>query len=132
MGFYRHSSAALPQGPFAESFNGASWRVLPTPAPGPLGSGLYHVSCGATARCMAVGGFLTTGPGGPRAFAEAWNGSVWALLTVPTHSPAFSDLYGVSCVTASACMAAGERFPQLTLADRWNGTSWQVVPTRNP
>jgi hypothetical protein len=42
----------------------------------------------------------------------------------------------VSCPSASACTAVGEFFiksgAQRTLAERWNGGSWQIQPTPNP
>jgi hypothetical protein len=54
-------------------------------------------------------------------------------------NPANSTLTGISCVTASFCMAVGWTFEgedqsvQIsywsTLAERWNGSRWSVLPT---
>ncbi|MEA2314573.1 MAG: hypothetical protein QOI03_1265, partial [Solirubrobacteraceae bacterium] len=47
-----------------------------------------------------------------------------------------SVLSGVSCTTASACTAVGyyvnSAGTRLTLAERWNGTSWATQTTPNP
>src|SRR4029077_911495 len=44
-------------------------------------------------------------------------------------------LSDVSCVSATACTAVGSRRVNgldKTLIESWNGTSWSVVPSRNP
>ena len=52
-----------------------------------------------------------------------------------------TNLYGVDCTSANSCMAVGtavfpagfrEPRPSQTVAERWDGTSWQLVPTPNP
>jgi hypothetical protein len=47
-----------------------------------------------------------------------------------------SELYGVSCSTASACTAVGDQETgarvSAPLAERWNGTAWTVQSTANP
>lgn len=47
------------------------------------------------------------------------------------------ELYSVSCPTDTFCMAVGFRqasstAPRLGLAYRWDGTAWQVMPTKAP
>ena len=48
-----------------------------------------------------------------------------------------SELDGVSCVSATACTAAGQYYNpnsgagSRTLVESWNGTAWSVVPTPN-
>jgi hypothetical protein len=43
-------------------------------------------------------------------------------------------LIGVSCGTASACMAVGTKSLDgtKTFAERWDGTDWWILPTPNP
>ena len=61
----------------------------------------------------------------------------------PTPNPggqsgegSFSTLEAVSCTSATNCTATGNffsgGFPASTLAEHWDGTSWQVQPTPNP
>ena len=41
-------------------------------------------------------------------------------------------LNGVACTSASACTAVGNQTLAKTLAERWNGRTWQVQATPNP
>lgn len=47
-----------------------------------------------------------------------------------------SELYGVSCASASACTAVGHYVSAagttVSLAERWDGTTWAVQSTPNP
>src|SRR5262249_30734205 len=62
--------------------------------------------------------------------------SAWAIQ--PTPNPLVRDggLASVSCTSASACIAVGQRMDlagdQVTLAERWNGTAWSVLKMPNP
>jgi hypothetical protein len=55
---------------------------------------------------------------------------------VPTFKPApagpNAGFNGVSCTSASACTAVGNRTVARTLAERWNGRTWHVQATPNP
>ncbi len=116
----------------AESWNGTSWTILPTPNPsGSTYSSLTNVSCAPTGTpCEAVG----SGEGGT--LAESWNGTSWTVqsaASTPEGSTAasFSD---VSCTSATACTVVGkyldpETGSWLTLAERWGGTNWTAEPT---
>jgi hypothetical protein len=88
--------------PLAESWNGSTWDVQPTPQlAGPGGSGFEGVSCSSGIRCTAVG----VSSGGT--LAEGWDGKAWEVDT--TVNPAgfiAADLAGVSC-PASGCTAVG-------------------------
>src|SRR5215471_19282558 len=93
----------------AESWNGSSWSVVPSPD---LGTGtdnfLYSVSCASGTSCIAVG----TASHGTIAdtLIEAWNGSSWSAVPSPGTENISALLNGVSCPSASMCMAAGGRF----------------------
>ena len=59
----------------------------------------------------------------------------------PTPNPAGSSgaqLAGVSCPRVTACTAVGSssenstNIPTVTLAERWNGTSWSLQTTPDP
>ncbi len=111
-----------------------TWSVVPSPSPG-SGSGLAGVSCVSAAACTAVGRD-TSSSGATHTLIESWNGTRWSV--VPHPSPAgVSDvgLYGVSCVSAAACMAVGygERgngYYAFVLS--WNGTRWSMAPFSQP
>jgi len=126
----------------AERWNGRTWQVVPSPSPRHPGGGelLSSVSCTSGTRCMAVGQIQVEVPPGVTRFhplAESWNGTAWKVVPTPKLAKAGAVLTGVSCSSASDCMAVGnEGRPlnptQVTLAERWNGTAWQVVRTPPP
>jgi hypothetical protein len=77
------------------------------------------------------------GPSGTQDAAE-WNGAAWSVQTTPLPSDGNGIiLNAVSCVKANSCTAVGSyftttTFDQLTLAERWNGSTWAVQKTPNP
>lgn len=91
--------SSIPDSPgvagLAERWNGASWNVLPLPAP--AGDDLTGISCPGSSHCLAIGTARKNW------LAERWNGSAWKKLTLP----ASGGLPGLSCVTAAACVAVG-------------------------
>lgn len=84
----------------AERWNGHHWILMAT-ATISTGSSLNAVSCTGARACMAVGS-------SKGALAESWNGTRWAVQTLPKGSGAF--LASVSCVSPAAtfCTAVGE------------------------
>jgi hypothetical protein len=127
----------------AETWNGSTWTVVPSPSPKlPAGGAVLNsVSCATSTDCMAVGETLTFHePGGyttPYPLTEAWNGTAWKTVAIPKLAKTGAELNGVSCTSPSRCMAVGsEGFPKtptsFTFAESWNGTRWKFVPTPTP
>jgi hypothetical protein len=121
-----------PSGVLSMRWNGAKWSLLKTPNPRHLGD-LFSVSCTSASACTAVGG----ADNDRIALAEVWNGTSWKIQPTPTTVRAdVAVLLGVSCTSPSACTAVGAfaRFggQQVSLAERWDGTSWSIQPTPNP
>jgi hypothetical protein len=110
--------------------------VQRTPNPVVPNGALQAASCSGAAACTAVGGYQSGG-GPVLAMAERWNGSRWRIQSVPVPAAAiWSQLFGVSCTSAHACLAVGYYFNRAgqvrTLVERWNGRKWQVQAARNP
>ena len=69
--------------------------------------------------------------------AERWNGTTWALQTTPIPAGAIgSTLNEVACPSSTPdCEAVGaysvSSSPTVTLAERWNGTTWALQTTPN-
>ena len=114
-----------------ESWNGTTWTIVPSPNPGPATSGLGSVSCTSATACTAVGSYLMRKGGGRvevTTLAESWNGTTWSIVPSPNTGPTVSALQGVSCATATACIAVGysqtkTRALSSTLIESWNGTT---------
>jgi hypothetical protein len=117
----------------AEKWNGSNWVIQPTP--NPSGSDLAvseAVSCPVTTSCEAVGGYYTEVGGTQYLLAEGWNGTAWALQSTPALADG-GELNGVSCPSASLCIAVGLAYTSNSgknLAEEWNGTTWseQTIP----
>ena len=119
------------QGPFrktlVESWNGTRWSVVPSPNPAKSHNYLFAVSCVSASACTATG---THGNRDPfrGALVESWNGTTWSVVPSPVKGTAQNQLQGVSCVSATACTAAGHYlnsgpgFPK-TLIESSNGAA---------
>jgi hypothetical protein len=116
-------------------WNGTRWATVSSPNDNAThGSDLNAVSCTSTTFCMAVGSFWNGTV--TQNWTEKWNGPRWAKVTVPdTSSTEANRLYGVSCTSATCCLAVGlvsTGTESLTLAEKWNGSSWTVVTSPDP
>jgi hypothetical protein len=111
-------------------------RVTAVPAATPPANDLFGVSCVSPKNCVAVGldGNAYRGTGGP--LAEKWNGRTWKIARMRLPAGATSgELFGVSCKSASACVAVGLYLDSagagIPLAETWNGRTWtpRTLPT---
>jgi hypothetical protein len=64
------------------------------------------------------------------AVAGAAPGASAGIAAAP--APLRGQLLGVSCASASSCMAVGPEGPKGLLSDQWNGARWSVVPIPKP
>ena len=98
---------------------------------------LNAVSCASAKSCEAAGDYqIQMTANDPKALAEAWNGSSWALQHAVAPAGATNNMLNdVSCVSASFCAAVGTHFNsagnEVNLAEIWNGTSWLIKATPN-
>jgi hypothetical protein len=120
-------------------WNGSAWtsQQLPLPAGTRNGTSLLEaVSCPAANSCVAVGNYYSANGEAP--LAEVWNGSTWKL----THpvilgvkpKPQLVMLNGVSCVSATDCVAVGNYNTRTghVLIEGWNGSTWARQPAPAP
>jgi hypothetical protein len=126
-----------PRGTIAEIFDGATWRIVPTPNPaGAAGgaSGLSGVSCTSPSACFAVGGAFEGNFSNPLGgtLAERWDGTSWSIQPTPTSGNPGAFLNAVSCTSPNACTAVGNNRDRQVMAERWDGTSWRIQPVPAP
>jgi hypothetical protein len=113
-------------------WHGDRWRASEMPGH----SRLNGVSCAGPRACVAVGA------SGSRMLIERWDGSEWATQQpAPVRAPFFggdatfsSALSGVSCVSATACAAAGSASSDcrcsvdgqqaVGIVEFWSGRRW--------
>jgi hypothetical protein len=123
----------------AERWNGTSWKIQPTPNPtGGAKSApkdLSGVSCTSATACTAVGHYIL-GLSQYLTLAERWNGTTWTIQPTPNPNGQYSELFGLSCTSATACTAVGYHDGGMgvsaTFSEQWNGSSWGIQAPPNP
>ena len=104
------------------------------------------ISYGKLRVAAAVAGAMIVMPSAALAAAAtpipaSAQGLTWSVVPSPNIKPATNnnELNGVSCVSASDCIAVGEQAGPTTagtlvsaLIESWNGTAWSVVPSPQP
>jgi hypothetical protein len=140
VGGHGNPNVEVPSGTLAEQWTGRGWRIQPTPNPRGGGWFLIAVSCTSPSACTAVGGSIEPPgktPGGT--LVERWDGRRWRIQATPSlPGNAVKLLNSVACTSQSFCMAVGNEFDPATgeglgtLAERWDGRMWRIVPTYKP
>jgi hypothetical protein len=123
----------------AETWNGLQWTWQPFPVPDDSsGAELTAVSCTSPSFCEAVGTYLDDNAGLNVTLAATWNGTAWSLQTTQNPDPNDFDseqFNTVSCTSPTFCeaWAGGYAGSGITLAEQWDGSSWQTqtVPSDN-
>jgi len=110
------------------------WSLVASPNFGARYNYLTGVSCASARFCMGVGYYYDGTVW--RTLVLRWNGTRWARVASPDPGTTdYNDLEGVSCLSASFCMAAGYYYNGTTALDlmlRWNGTKWAQVSAPHP
>ncbi|HTT92319.1 MAG TPA: Ig-like domain-containing protein [Acidimicrobiales bacterium] len=112
-----------------------NWAVATSASPpGLMANELNAVSCPAAGDCVGVGYSAT--PLGATALVETLVSGGWALVTTPPVPGAYtSELQGVSCTSASSCVAVGydqaKGGSQQTLVETLAAGAWTVTTSPN-
>jgi hypothetical protein len=115
-------------------WDGTSWAMVTSPnTSATLNNIPTGVTCTSASNCWVVGFHGSVGAW--QTLIEHWDGSSWTIVSSP-NSPTgeSSNLYGVTCTSASDCWAVGfygTGSPNQTLIERWDGTAWAVVISPN-
>ena len=149
-----YANSANPAVPFAEHWNGKTWKIVSMPnAPGTGGITLNGVTAvpGSPNDAWAVGyANYPSADISATAVAEQWNGKTWKIVPTPSEpapqpsgpqDAGITELNGVTAVSANDVWAVGygsydpvtqgEGSP-ITWVLHWNGTTWKHVPSPNP
>jgi hypothetical protein len=120
----------------AEEWTSSAWQVVPTPdAAKAKDEFLSGVSCTSAQWCLAVGSAISA-RAVEEPVVEDWDGATWSTVPTPLHARATGGLNAVSCTSEGPCMAVGGFSVGLgqaqPLAEAWDGSTMEVVPTPNP
>jgi hypothetical protein len=118
-----------------------TWNIVPSPNPDPdedFDNGFASLAVVSPTDIWAVGNSGIYGET-RRTLVEHWNGSSWSMVPSPNGPNEVNWLLGADAVSASNVWAVGYSatnppFESVsdTLIERWNGSSWSVVPSPNP
>ena len=122
-------------------WDGWEWEVTDLPRPNDADTNvidLHDVSCVSRDACMAVGQYsLATEYWHFIPLVYWWDGNEWSRVEQPAGLSGSDRLspWGVSCVSASWCMATGtnalaynvESVKHRAVAELWDGQGWEVT-----
>jgi hypothetical protein len=120
-------------------WNGKMWSIrhAPHPPPKAIDSGLAAITCSSGTSCFAVGTYSKSKYLG-QSLVQQWNGRGWAVVGSPNPPKPNNQvvgLTGVSCASATSCLAvghggtSGEDATPTPLSLRWTGARWVIVST---
>ncbi len=129
-----NKNASHPQAELIEHWNGKQWSIVPgATIPGANYGWLYGVTACSANNVWAVG--QSIGTAGENTLVEHWNGHVWQLSQAQNPGAIANNLYGVACIPGTKQLwATGNSLTAgsyQTLTERWNGTTWQILPSPN-
>jgi FG-GAP-like repeat len=126
----------------AEHWNGSSWTLVSTPNVGSGDKELNGADAVASNDVWAVGASSGTTANRYKTLVEHWNGSQWQVVASPNvGTNNFNTLTSVDASSRTSAWAVGsyrtaaslgKDTVRSTLITRWNGTSWNIVPSPNP
>lgn len=122
-----------------EHWDGAHWRVVPSPNSPMAINILNNVVALAPNDVWAVGG-TSSASHSDQILIEHWNGVQWSIVnTLDTtqqlkgQSQTFSRLLAISATDIWGVGTSGPPAGRsTTLIEHWNGTMWKIVPSPNP
>jgi hypothetical protein len=127
--YYPSSSKVLAT--LAEHFDGTRWTAYPLPNIGQQENVLLGVSMPYGGRAWAVG-YYVSGQFLQQTLIEHFDGNAWSVVPSPSPGALQNILFGVTAISDTDVWAVGAQQDRNglwhTLAERWNGTVWEVVP----
>jgi hypothetical protein len=136
VGFSIPSAASGVSVPLVEQLSDGTTIVLRVPSPPQnAGSALHGVSCDPSLNCVAVGN-SDQGHGEMALSYRLPASGTWTIMNNPNagEGAGEDDLFGVSCLTFTSCIAAGAQqvSNETPLAQRLSATTWTDVTPRHP
>jgi hypothetical protein len=119
-----------------ENWDGASWRVVPSPNRSLVVDDVLTSVAAISPRDVWAVGFYQTKRGGYRTLVLHWDGDVWSHVRSPSGNH-YTVLSSVSAASANDIWAVGsitknEGQWYRALFEHWDGTSWTIVDSVLP
>lgn len=122
-------------GPLVEHWDGHTWTASRAPTPSSCQGAFTSIAAVPGSPVRFAVGYCTGADGtSDQALIERSSGAGWSI--VAAGAPAGSSLQSVTPVSPTEVWAVGSASTadgaRRTLAERWNGSKWSVVPTPDP
>jgi hypothetical protein len=113
---------------------GPAWRLVDNPSPSREYNELHSIAAVSPEDVWVVG--VHGAEQSAQTLVERWDGRQWTQVPSPS-APGYSNhMHGMSVASARDIWAVGAYHREAdfwqTLAMRWDGTQWGVVPSPNP
>jgi hypothetical protein len=120
----------------AQERSSRAWVVVASPNVGSSLNALSADSASPDGDLWAIGFRFPTNLDVARTLAERWDGLAWRVVKSPNVGQAWNQLNDVVALSRHKAWAVGtytdtQSHAGRTLIERWNGTSWRVVPSPN-
>jgi hypothetical protein len=135
VGYYLQGSIDA-QRTLIEHWNGSKWSIVASPNVGNGDNYLLRVAVvpGTNGTEAWAVGYYNKGKISQN-LVEHLSDGVWSVVTVPEVGPGNNWIHSVSALSAKSAYIVGWSYNSAlmgrTLVERWNGTSWKVVPSAN-
>ena len=131
-GWFHSAVVGTPDQALIQTWNGTTWSVVSGADRGTGNNDLAAVTCRSATSCTAVGTYDNSSSLS-QTLVETWNGATWSLASSPDNGTGANALSGVSCASASSCVAVGSYAAGTrALVESWNGSAWSVVSSPEP
>jgi hypothetical protein len=131
VGYYNVSSY-VSEKTLIEHWDGARWKLVPSPNVGSNANQLYGAAAIAPDDVWAVGLGNSTDIDHGVSVAEHWDGTAWTVVRVPKVGTGANALYAVTAVGADDVWAVGDAEGQGAIVLHYDGSAWSVVPNAVP
>jgi hypothetical protein len=136
----RWGRRAAPRAPSRVTNGSAAspWKLVPSPNIGSDDNNVGAIAASSPDDIWAVGALLPPDqPNRTSSLAIHYNGTKWSDVHTPNVGKQANMLFGVAAQPDGTAFAVGNYTQQTgetsrTLAERWNGHKWAVVPSANP
>jgi hypothetical protein len=118
-----------------EHWDGTSWSVVPSPNVGSGNNFLGGAAAISAKNVWAVGSYYPQNQGPAQTLIEHWDGTSWSVVPSPNVGLSDNALRTVTRIPGTNQLWAVGFYTTLrqgndkALIERWDGTSWSVVPT---
>lgn len=115
-------------------FTSGRWHVVPSPSPSSLSQNLYSATADSAGNLWAVGFFQNDTDFSEHPLTMVNRGHGFQVVDTPEPAGSIGGKLQAVTRVGGQLMAVGwDRAPNVqTLAERWNGSAWQVVPSPSP